>query len=130
MKISPILRGLCATALIAGVIFSAHGQQRVVAPDQAIHTVTHIDFMPSKTSAEAALDRYLADAAHDPDMLHIELLQQMGAPNHFTLLETLRNQAAYNAHSEAAYTRRFRAAIEDALGSPYDERLFREYIAR
>ena len=83
--------------------------------------------MPDKGSAEAALAPFLAQAHLDPNVLHIELLQSISAPNHFTLLETLRNQAAYNAHIEAAYTRHFRAAIQDALGSPYDERLFREY---
>ena len=119
-------------ALLAGSVITrpSVAQTPVNGSAEAIHTVTHIDFMPSKIGAEAALDRYLATASHDPDVVYIELLQQMSAPNHFTLLETLKNQSAYNAHVEAPYTRRFRAEIHDALGSPYDERLFREYAAK
>lgn len=120
----------CVLALGSGVRVSASAQQPSTTAAEAIHTVTHIDFMPSKLGAEAALAPYLAEARRDPNVVRIELLQSLSAPNHFTLLETLRNMAAYNAQGEAAYTRRFRFAIQDALGSPYDERLFHEYTPR
>ena len=96
-------------------------------PDEPIHTVTHVDFMPNHVQSVAALESYVAQEKHDPNLLHVELLQQISAPNHFTLLETFRNLRAYNAHIEAESTRRFRAQVEPALGSPFDERLFRDH---
>lgn len=95
---------------------------------EEIHTVAHIDFMPDRlNSTLPPLRRYLAHASRDPDVARVELLQQINAPNHFTLLETLKDKRAYDAHVEATYTREFRSAIQPALGSPYDERLHVEF---
>jgi quinol monooxygenase YgiN len=113
---------LRAHLLLAALAFAATIAP-AQAPNQPITAVTHIDFMPNHTDAVPALTAYVAHASHDPNLLHIELFQQISAPNHYTLIETLRNRAAYNAHVTAAYTLKFRTIISPALGSPYDERL-------
>ncbi len=92
-------------------------------PNQPIVAVVHIDFMPNHTDAVPALSAYVAHAAHDPNVLHVELFQQIGAPNHYTLVETFRSRAAYNALISEPYTISFRSLIAPALGAPYDERL-------
>ena len=97
------------------------------ASDEPIHTVTHVDFMPNHLASVAALEQYVAQERRDPNLLHVELLQMISAPNHFTLLETFRDRRAYETHGEAEYTRRYRAEIEPALGSPLDERLYRDH---
>jgi quinol monooxygenase YgiN len=93
------------------------------ASNQPITAVTHVDFMPGHLDAVPALSAYVAHASHDPNILHIELFQQISATNHYTLVETFRDRAAYDAHDAAPYTLKFRSIISPALGSPYDERL-------
>jgi quinol monooxygenase YgiN len=109
--------------ILFAALFTAATLAPAQAPNQPITAVTHIDFMPNHLDAVPALTHYVAHASHDPNLLHIELFQQISAPNHYTLVETLRNRAAYNAHVTAAYTLKFRTTISPALGSPYDERL-------
>jgi quinol monooxygenase YgiN len=92
-------------------------------PHQPIVDVVHIDFMPGHDDAVPALTAYVAHASHDPNILHIELYQQISATNHYTLVETFRSLAAYNALISEPYTRSFRNVISPALGSPFDERL-------
>ncbi len=110
--------------LICGTVSA---QQATTPADTVICTVAHIDFMPNHTQTVTVLEAYVARESHDPGVTHVELLQSITAPNHFTLLETFRDKAAYDGHIEAGYTRNFRAGIAPALGSPYDERLFRPH---
>ena len=93
------------------------------ASNQPITAVTHIDFMPGHLDAVPGLIAYVVQASDDPNILHVELFQQIGATNHYTLVETFRNRAAYNVHVAAPYTLKFRSIISPALGAPYDERL-------
>jgi quinol monooxygenase YgiN len=108
--------------LLTALLFAATATP-AQSPRQPIVDVVHIDFMPGHTDAVPALTAYVAHASHDPNVLHIELYQQISAPNHYTLVETLRNLAAYNALIAEPYTLSFRNVIAPALGSPFDERL-------
>jgi quinol monooxygenase YgiN len=111
-----------APILLAALFFAAT-LTPAQSPHQPIVDVVHIDFMPGHTDAVPALTAYVAHASHDPNVLHIELYQQISAPNHYTLVETFRNLAAYNALISEPYTLSFRNLISPALGSPFDERL-------
>jgi quinol monooxygenase YgiN len=109
--------------ILLALLFFAATLTPAQAPNQPITAVTHIDFMPGHLDAVPALIAYVAQASHDPNILHIELFQQISATNHYTLVETFRNRAAYNAHVGAPYTLKFRFIISPTLGAPYDERL-------
>ena len=43
--------------------------------------------------------------------------------NHFTVIETWRNQKALDAHAAAAHTRQYRDELQPMTGSPLDERV-------
>jgi quinol monooxygenase YgiN len=51
------------------------------------------------------------------------VLQQIGAPNHFTLVEGWADRGAFEAHEASAAARALRAKLQPILGSPFDERL-------
>jgi quinol monooxygenase YgiN len=42
--------------------------------------------------------------------------------NHFTVVSVWDNQAAFDAHIEAAHTKQMRQKLQPMLGSPFDER--------
>jgi quinol monooxygenase YgiN len=109
--------------ILLALLFFAATLTTAQTPNQPITAVAHIDFMPDHLDVVPGLIAYVAQASHDANILHVELFQQISATNHYTLVETFRNRAAYNAHVAAPYTLKFRSIISPALGAPYDERL-------
>jgi quinol monooxygenase YgiN len=89
-----------------------------------VFIVTHIDVMPTYSdSANKAIQKYAADSRKDQGAVRMEGLVQDGRPNHFTIVETWENRAAFEAHSGQAHTREFRETLQPMLGAPFDERL-------
>lgn len=94
------------------------------AQDAKLYAVTHIDAEPNYTKdATNLLRTYASDSRKDPGAVRIEVLEEDGKPNHFTLVEVWRDKKAYEAHIVLAHTKEFRAKLFPMLGSPYDERL-------
>ena len=101
--------------------------QGAAAGDMPIIVVAHLDFIRSSLDrALLQMRDYVAEARQEPGVKQIALLVQVGVPNHFTLVETWANQAAYDAHVAAAPARGFRQRIDPFLASPYDDRLHTE----
>ena len=91
--------------------------------NEAAYVVTYIEVTP--TATEQAIDLLVAhgDASRSDDgKARFQVLQRIGRPNHFALIETWVDADAQTAHAAAAHTTTFRAAMEPLLYSPYDER--------
>jgi quinol monooxygenase YgiN len=90
-----------------------------------IYVVTHVDVAGGANLGEPAgiLREFAADSRKDPGCVRFELVQQVDRLNHFTIVSVWRTREAFEAHTGAAYTKRFRERIQPFLGSPFDERL-------
>ncbi len=89
-----------------------------------ITTVIHIDVMPQfAPSAAVLLEQFRRDSLQDPGEKEFHVLQEIGRPNHFTLVEEWTDRKAYDI---ASHTRHFRDQLQPMLGSPFDERLHTE----
>lgn len=105
-------------ALVADVY--APGSSRA-----AIWLVTHVDVPPPSKDACIAELKTLTEASRkDPGNLMFEPVQQTNRPNHFTLVEVWKDRKAFDFHSTAEHTRRFRANLGPMLGAPYDDRVY------
>jgi quinol monooxygenase YgiN len=51
-------------------------------------------------------------------------MQLVNRPNHFTVVETWRDRAAFDTHGMTGPTRRFREHLGPMSGALYDERLY------
>lgn len=94
--------------------------------DKRVFVVTHVDIAGNPaTVAEATklLRDFSADSKKDPGEVRFELLLQDGRLNHFTIVEVWQTREAFEEHSSAEHTKRFREKIQPMLGSPFDERL-------
>jgi quinol monooxygenase YgiN len=92
----------------------------------AIHAVTHVDVVPpQREAAGIALQALVAASRGAPGNLGFDALVQASRPNHFTLAETWRDEAALLAHAAAAPTRAFRTTLAPMSGALFDERLYR-----
>jgi quinol monooxygenase YgiN len=95
-------------------------------PNKNVYVVTHVDLAANGERLAAAtkvLREFAAESRHDPGNIRFELLVQDGRLNHFTIVEVWQTREAFEAHSSADHTRRFREQIQPVMGSPFDERL-------
>ena len=96
----------------------------LLAQQKSVYVVTHIDVMPNYTDATTKTLREFAVASKkDPGLLRFEVLQQDARLNHYTIVEVWQSRDAFEAHSAAEHTKRFREKLHPMLGSPFDERL-------
>jgi quinol monooxygenase YgiN len=85
--------------------------------------VTYADLMPGGADAgRALLIREIQQERTQPDCVAAELIQEEGRPNHFMLVESWRDSAALESWHASSDYRQFRAELQPALGSPFDER--------
>jgi quinol monooxygenase YgiN len=114
-------------ALLAASWCLTHRAPAIVAAevdDEPICVVTHVDVMPTHTVAGRKLLReYANEARKDPGASRVEVFEEVGRPNHSTLVTIWKGRKAFDAHLETESTRAFRGKLQPMLGSPFDERL-------
>ncbi|MGA2711586.1 MAG: antibiotic biosynthesis monooxygenase [Bryobacteraceae bacterium] len=123
-----IRRFLAAMALCGLISMSYLMVQKAAAQtsDKNVYVVTHVDIGGTPAivaEATRLLREFSADSKKDPGVVRFELLLQDGRLNHFTIVEVWQTRDAFEAHSSAEHTKRFREKIQPMLGSPFDERL-------
>lgn len=92
-------------------------------PESPLVVVTHIDVVPQFTDqAVLLLKQYHHESLSDPGAQRIDVLQQVGRPNHFTVVEQWDSQSDYDIHVGASHTIQFRQHLGPMLGAPFDER--------
>jgi len=91
----------------------------------AVYGLTHVDVFPAGKDQAAVLVTALAEANRRlPGNLQFDVLQIVGHPNHFTLVQGWRDREAFDDSLMAASTRDFRAKLTPLEGALYDERLY------
>jgi quinol monooxygenase YgiN len=101
-------------------------QTRADAPvDTTFYAVSYVEVMPSSTAkAIAALKQYRDASRQQEGYVRYDLFEQVGRPGHFAIVETWRNQSAFDARAAAS-----RKPLLDALQairvSDYDQRPYK-----
>jgi quinol monooxygenase YgiN len=91
---------------------------------EPLYVITHVDVIPPFTSdGRALLKEFAAASRKDPGAIRIEVCEELGRPNHSTVIEVWKDRKLYEGHLAADHTRAFRAKLQPMLGSPFDERL-------
>ncbi|MGF6762363.1 quinol monooxygenase YgiN [Paraburkholderia sp. GAS33] len=92
--------------------------------------VVHLDIVrPQVSQALPIMRGYLATTRQEHGIRNVELLLQVGTDNHFTVVETWDDRAAYDAHNASQAIRDYRTRIFPFLASPYDDRIHTEISA-
>jgi quinol monooxygenase YgiN len=69
----------------------------------------------------------IAATKQDAGLVSYTVLQEIGAINHFTIVETWRDVKAYEIHVGSKHTVQFPDKIQLFLGSPFDSRIHRQF---
>ena len=105
-----------------------------VAPAQtptatAFSTVTYIEVMPSASSrAIAAFTEYQAGSSKQDGYVRFELFQQAGRAGHFVVIETWRDQKAFDTR-EGAVQKELLNKLQPIRVSDYDRRPYKTLTA-
>jgi quinol monooxygenase YgiN len=111
--------------LILGLIILAAA---FVAPASAqnspVYVVTYVDVMPNVSDAGGILLKSYRDGTRKEDgNLRSDLLQEIGRPNRFAIIDVWKDKAAYDNHVKSATTTQFRDQLKNIQNAPYDERV-------
>jgi quinol monooxygenase YgiN len=125
MKLFEFTRPMAATLLGAAFLAalaapSAHAQ----AENSPAYLVTYLEVTPAAEAAAISLLKKVATASRkEGGNLRYEILQEIGRPAQFAILETWSDAKAQEAHASGAALKQFRAGIDPLRVSYYDERL-------
>ncbi len=121
------LRAALAPGLVAPCDERPHATLSIGEPGAAagaLTLVTHVDIIPPQREVGLASVRRLAEASRGtPGCLRFDALIQDSRPNHFTLVETWRDEAALLAHVATPHSRSFREGLLPMSGSLFDDRM-------
>lgn len=117
MRIS--LSWLFSLAILSpGLMPAAHADD----PGTA-YVVTYFETMPTFTGQTRNLMRpFFVATRKEPGYARMEILQRIGQPDQFVILEAWKDKDAQAAHAAAAHTKSFRDKLQPLLRGPYDER--------
>jgi quinol monooxygenase YgiN len=95
--------------------------------DESVCVVTHVDVIPPMTDAgRTLLKGFAAESRKDAGAIRVEVFEDLGRPNHSTVVEIWKNRKAYDDHLAVDHVKTYRAKLQPMLGSPFDERLHRQ----
>jgi len=113
-----LLFGVLATAMATALANPAHAQ------NGAVYVATYVDVMPNASASGAALlERYRDSSRKEDGDLRTDVLQEIGRPNRFAVVEVWKDKAALDAHGKTAGTAEFRDKLKTIQNAPYDERI-------
>lgn len=114
---------LVSAVLIPSVLF---GQTPANAPaDTVFYAVAYVDTMaPATKAARAALEQYRDASRKQDGLVRIEFFEQIGRPGHFAVIETWRDQKAFDARDVAAQ-KQLLGALQPIRVSDYDQRPYK-----
>ena len=114
---------LVGAVLMPSVLF---GQTPASAPpDSVFYAVSYVETRaPATTAARAALEQYRDASRRQDGLVRVECFEQIGRPGHFAVVETWRDQKAFDAR-DAAAQKQLLGALQPIRVSDYDQRPYK-----
>ena len=110
--------------LLAVVLLPAAMTQAPAESPAPIHVATYVEVGTGSVNDGIALLRQYRDATRkEAGNIRAGAGQEIGRANRFVLLESWKDQAAFDAHGQSAATVAFRDKFKSIQNAPYDERV-------
>jgi quinol monooxygenase YgiN len=108
-------------------VSAAQAQQPVPPPptnlDPSVYMATYIEVAPAAAGqAVTALKQLMEASRKEAGVLNYDVVQQVSPTNHFLILGAWKDQAAFDAHEAAAYTKEAQTKLTPQLLAPPDMR--------
>ncbi len=113
-----------AFAILVSTLSVASAFAQTPAPPAATMRVVFFEVGPSDVGrVSSALKEYRQAALKANGAVRIDVLQQVGRPNHFAIEEAWRDAASFEAHRSTPETKKLDETVQATRISPFDERL-------
>jgi quinol monooxygenase YgiN len=94
--------------------------------DATRYAVTYVEVTPAGVAqATDAFRRYREASGRETGFVAVEAFEQIGRAGHLAIVETWRDQAAFDAHQAGASLTTFRDALQSIRVSGYDQRPYK-----
>jgi len=94
--------------------------------DAARYAVAYVEVTPASVpGATKAFQTYRQAASKETGFVAFDLFEQIGRAGHFVLVETWRDQAAFDAHQAAASASALKGTLQPIRVSGYDQRPYK-----
>lgn len=94
------------------------------AREAAVYVATYIETDPQATAQGiAVLQEYREASRGETGNANIDVMQELGRPNRFMIIEVWRDESSFQSHEQAGHTTQFRASLRAIQNSPYDQRV-------
>jgi quinol monooxygenase YgiN len=111
-------------SLLSAAIFAATLPHLAHAQSSAIYVTTYVEVMANTIAPGISLlEAYRNTSRQQDGNLHVSVLQEIGRPNRFAIVESWSDPGALDAHDKAASTAQFRDKLKAIETAPYDERI-------
>jgi quinol monooxygenase YgiN len=116
------MRGL---AILLSVLFGLVAPGAQAPPDASFHPVSYVEVLPaSRAAATAAFRQYRQAAAKQDGYVRADVFEQIGRPGHFAIVETWRDQKAFDAAASGPL-KVLLDALQPIRSSGYDQRPYK-----
>ncbi len=111
--------------LLAVILFpAAMTMARAEGAASPVHVATYVEVgAASDKDVIKLLKQYRDETRKENGNLRSEVVQEIGRPNRFVVLEIWKDQAAFDAHGKSGGTGTFREKLKAIQNAPYDERV-------
>lgn len=95
---------------------------------EAVYAVTYLDVAASAPSRGVdLLNQYRASSRNEPGNVEFTVLQEMGRPNRFAIVEGWKDQSAFDTHEKAMSTTQFQEALKAIRNSPPNQHVLHAF---
>jgi quinol monooxygenase YgiN len=117
-----------ASALAAGLAIATCPPASAQTGGEAVYAVTYLDV--AATSPGRGVDllkQYRETSRHEAGNVEFTVLQEVGRPNRFAIVEGWKDQSAFDAHEKALSTTQFQEALKAIRNSPPNQHVLRAF---
>jgi quinol monooxygenase YgiN len=112
--------------LVALVMLAPAATVLAQTADTARYAVAYVEVTPAGVpQATKAFQTYRQAASKETGFVAFDMFEQIGRAGHFVLVETWRDQAAFDAHQTAASLTTLKDALQPIRVSGYDQRPYK-----
>jgi quinol monooxygenase YgiN len=104
--------------------FSGAANAQAAPPAGPVYIATYVEVVPASVKdGEKLLAQYRDATRKENGNMRAEVAREMARPTRFIVMQTWKDQAAFDAHGKAASTTAFRDKLKTIHAGPYDERV-------
>jgi len=113
----------CLGLALMPIAFASAAQAQA-APTSPVYVATYVEVAATAAKDGAMLLTQYRDASRKEDgNLRAEVVQEIGRANRFVVVETWKDQAAFDAHAKAASTSALADKLKAIQNAPFDQRV-------